>query len=228
MPSARLSPAGGGSRVAGPRRARVAAEGNVELGEEPLNRAILITMAVAAAGCRPARADPKAPFPDQVAGFRFGVSPTEFAAQCRLSGKASALERDHDGLHFRTCDAVEVEPGWRWSLFGGFCDRDARLCELQYFSTNSFAPRDFKILRERFAQRFGPAVEAKGSLADGALDCAQGDGRVGRAWYWGAPSSPTHRVLLTYECKNGAPMLGVFFNDPSSLASHGAARGHAP
>ena len=201
-----------------------------EPGEERgMRRAVLVAVSLlAAVECLPARADSRARFPDDVAGFDFGIPPAEFAAKCKLLGKSSALERDRDGMHFRTCDAVEVQPGWRWSVFAGFCEHDSRLCELQYFSTNSFAARDFAILRERFVQHFGPASETKGSLADGALDCAKGDGRVGHAWYWGSPGSPTGRVLLTYECKSGGPMLGAFFNDPFALALRRANRKAAP
>src|SRR5262249_4829594 len=112
-----------------------------EPGEERSMRPGII-VAFLLATAVPGRADPKLPFPHEAAGFRFGIAPPEFKAQCKQLGKPSAVEGDHDEIHHRTCDAVEVQPGWRWSVFAGFCDHDSRLCEIQYFSTNQFAARD--------------------------------------------------------------------------------------
>src|SRR5690242_3846713 len=88
---------------------------------------------------------PTSPLPGAIAGFRFGMTPVEFAAHCKSVGTPNPLTGNDHEVRLHTCDAVEVEPGMRLNIFLGFCEGDSRLCEINYW-TNRNAGKAFPIL----------------------------------------------------------------------------------
>src|SRR5262245_24350902 len=81
-----------------------------------------------------AAAQPTAPLPAEVAGFRFGMSVGEFEDHCRKVGKPNPLTADDGDMRKHTCDGVEVEPGMRLNMLIGFCKGDTQLCEISYWT----------------------------------------------------------------------------------------------
>src|SRR5512140_2023314 len=163
---------------------------------------------------------PVAPLPTEVAGFRFGMSVADFESHCKDVGKPNPLVGDDGDARTHTCDGVEVEPGMKLNVFLGFCQGDSRLCEVNYW-TNRNAARAYAILNAKLIQRYGQSTDVNSTLREEGLEeqCANGGGKLRRTWWWGKPSAPTGRLLISFDCKPGDQFVGVYFDDQLGAAN---------
>jgi hypothetical protein len=157
---------------------------------------------------------PIAPLPAEVAGFRFGMTVPEFEEHCKKVGRPNPLVGSDPDIRNHTCDGVEVEPGMRPNVFLGFCKGDSRLCEIDYWTSRN-AARAFALLNAKLVKRYGPPTDVNNTLREDGLEdqCAKGDGKIRRTWWWGKPTAVTGRLLLTFNCKAGNQSVNVFFDD---------------
>jgi hypothetical protein len=159
------------------------------------------------------------------------MSAAEAETHCRDVGiPRPALDSDEGSIHTRVCDHVEVEPDLQLNVIVGLCGGDARLCEVSYW-TNRNAASAFRALSAKLVARYGNAPMDNSTLRDEGLaeQCAKGDGKIRRTWWWGEPPTPTGRVLVSFDCKHGTQMTTVHYGDARGTATQLEwAKAHGP
>ncbi len=169
---------------------------------------------------KPNAAQPSAPVPTAIAGFRFGMTVPEFLAHCAEVGQPNATVDDDGGILHHECDQVEVEPGLRMDVLVGFCGDGSLLCEMGYFAQKDAIAR-LATLDRNLRERYGPAHDSNTTLRDRnvAAQCAGDGGALRRTWWWGHPGAFTGRLLLTFDCKpSNDPLVYVVFDDAVGTA----------
>lgn len=119
------------------------------------------------------------------------------------------------GLRVIECNGVEVQPGWRWSVFAGFCESGTSLCEISYTATSELSVRNFETLEGRFTHDYGAPAKRKSDFGARPTEeqCAKRRGTAGTVWVWSDAGVASGSVVVLLDCRPKSPAASVLVTE---------------